>query len=105
MIYNKNNSKILNSVEKILISNLQKKYYLREKNLKLLNNILHISKIEKITPQIIIPHIIITPLTPEIVIPQKICIQKTSNISCIVKNETLMTYVVNEFFNFLYSPN
>ena len=97
MIYNKNNSKILNSVEKILISNLQKKYYLRERNLKLLNNILR--------PQMIIPHIIITPLTPEIVIPQKICIQKTSNINCIVKNETLMTYVVNEFFNFLYSPN
>ena len=108
-IYNKNNSKVLNQVEKILISNLQKKYYLREKNIKLLNNILRISKTEKVTPQIIIPHAIITPqqIIPNIIIPltpQKIpYIQKTSTIDCVVKNETLMTYFVNEFVNILFS--
>lgn len=101
-IYNKNNSKVLNPVEKKLISNLQRKYYLREKNLKLLNNILRISKTEKVTPQII-PQIIITPQQFIHPTPQKIYIQKSSTIDCVVKNETLMTYFVNEFVNLLFS--
>lgn len=101
-IYNKNNSKVLNPVEKLLISNLQRKYYLREKNLKLLNNILRTSKPKKITPQIIIPQTIITPqqITLQKVTPH---IQKTSNIDCVVKNETLVNYFVNEFVNLLFS--
>lgn len=37
MFINKDDSKALNSIEKILLHNLQKKYYLREKNIQFLN--------------------------------------------------------------------
>ena len=41
MFMNKDDSKALNSIQKILLHNLQKKHYLREKNIQLLNRILN----------------------------------------------------------------
>lgn len=38
---NKDDSKALNSIQKILLHNLQKKHYLREKNIQFLNRILN----------------------------------------------------------------
>ena len=40
-IDDKDDSKALNSIQKVLIHNLQKKHYLREKNIKFLNGILN----------------------------------------------------------------
>ena len=41
MFMNKDDSKALNSIQKILLHNLQKKHYLREKNIQFLNRILN----------------------------------------------------------------
>lgn len=41
---NKDDSKALNSIQKILLHNLQKKHYLREKNILLLNRISNIKE-------------------------------------------------------------
>lgn len=44
MFMNKDDSKALNSIQKILLHNLQKKHYLREKNILLLNRISNIKE-------------------------------------------------------------
>ena len=114
VLRNKKNSKILNSVEKILINNLQKKYYLRVKHQKLLDNILNTF------PNIIKHNPIYTLSTDILIIPERVSGQgtlnaervsgqgiqktvKTININCIIQRETTIEYCINEFLYLLFS--
>ena len=105
---NKNKKTILNSVQKILINNLQKKYYLREKHQKLLNNILNT------TNQSVLQNII-SPITydntnifnelqlDKVQILSKRKTIKTIDINCVIQRETTIEYCINEFLYLLFS--
>ena len=102
-IFNKNNSKTLNPIQKTLINNLQKKYYLREKHQKLLNNILNTLPRQKLgfsegtLPTTNISH----RYQPSTLSKTKTI--KTIDINCVIQRETTIEYCINEFLYLLFS--